>query len=228
MTVPALAARIPESDTVDPSVARQLRLGLEYLAAGGIDQAIEAFQSGLAAVGAESSGDISVETVSELHSKLGNACMLRGDLELAGENYKAALRLAPHLTFCWCNLGNVYLKSARPDEAIALYVQALTLNPGHWPSRTNLVQALMATRQYLLAKVLLMELAEERPQDARIHNQLGKLHFELNELEAALQCFRQAVALNPQDSDSIYWTGSIQQNMATSKPPKQPTRRPPG
>jgi hypothetical protein len=65
----------------------------------------------------------------------------------------------------------------------------------------------------LLAKVILMELIEERPQHARLHNQLGKLHFELNELELALQCFRQAVVLNPRDSDSMYWTGSIRQKM---------------
>lgn len=213
MTVTALAARLPDAETADSSVARQLRMGLEYLTAGRIDEAIEAFQRGLAVVECEPSDSISAETVSELHSKLGNACMLRGDLELAAENYKAALRLAPHLTFCWCNLGNVYLKSARPEEAIALYVQALTLNPGHWPSRTNLVQALMATQQYLLAKLLLMELVEERPQEAQIHSLLGKLHFELNELESALQCFRQAVVLNPRDSDSIYWMGGIKQKM---------------
>ncbi|HEY5126110.1 MAG TPA: tetratricopeptide repeat protein, partial [Bradyrhizobium sp.] len=188
-------------------------MGLEYLTAGRIDEAIGAFQRGLAAVEREPSESISAATVSELHSKLGNACMLRGDLELAAENYKAALRLAPHLTFCWCNLGNVYLKLARPEEAVALYVQALTLNPGHWPSRTNLVQALVATQQYLLAKLLLMELVEERPNDGQLHSQLGKLHFELNELESAIECFRQAVARNPRDSDSLYWIGGIKQKM---------------
>lgn len=213
MTAPALSLRHPDAGALVSAVARQLRRGLEFLSAGSVDEAIEAFQRGLTAVQHESSGDISAETISELHSKLGNACMFRGDLELAAENYRAALRLAPHLTFCWCNLGSVYLKSARPEEAVALYVQALKLNPGHWPSRTNLVQALMATRQYFLAKLLLEELIGERPQDAGIHHQLGKLHFELNELESALQCFRQAIVLNPQDSDSIYWTGSIQQKM---------------
>jgi Flp pilus assembly protein TadD len=154
-----------------------------------------------------------VEAIAELHAKLGNACMVRGDLESAAENYKAALRLASHLTSCWCNLGNVHLQSGRPQEAITLYRQALTLNPGHWPSRTNLVQALMAIQQYLLAKSLLVELVDERPQDARLRNQLGKLHFELNELEPAIECFRQAVALNPGDSDSIYWIGSVKQKM---------------
>jgi len=209
MTPSAPAARHPDPGSPDSVIARQLRAGLEYLSAGNIDEAIEAFQRGLAAP----AGEASTETISELHSKLGNACMLRGDLELAAENYKAALRLAPHVTFCWCNLGNVYLKSARPEEAITLYLQALTLNPGHWPSRTNLVQALMATRQHLLAKLLLEELLEERPQDAAIHHQLGKLYFEVNDLDSALQCFAQAIVLNPFDSDSAYWIGSIRQKM---------------
>jgi Flp pilus assembly protein TadD len=143
--------------------------------------------------------------------------MVRGDLEFAASNYRAALRLAPQLTSCWCNLGNVHVKAGKPQEAIALYVQALTLNPGHWPSRTNLAQALMATQQYLLAKLLLMELVDERPQDAQIHSQLGKLYFELNELQSALECFRQAAVLNPGDADTIYWIGGIKQELGESE-----------
>src|ERR1700737_62514 len=211
MTAITLAARLP--DAADSSILRQLRLGMEYYTAGRIDEAIAAYQQGLAAVEPESSERVSTETISELHANLGNACMLRGDLEFAAENYKAALRLAPHLTFCWCNLGNVRLKTGKPHNAVAPYVQALTLEPGHWPSRTNLVQALMATQQYPLAKQLLMELLEERPQEAGLHHQLGKLYFEVNELEAAIECFRQAVILNPGDSDSIYWIGGIKQRL---------------
>jgi hypothetical protein len=107
----------------------------------------------------------------------------------------------------------VQLKAGRPQDAIALYGQALTLDPGHWPSRTNLVQALIATRQHLLAKMLLVELVDERPQDAELRNQLGKLHFELNEPDAALECFRQAAAASPRHSDSLYWIGGIKQQM---------------
>ena len=213
MMAPALATEIPDTEIAGAYAARQLQIGLEYYTAGRIDEAIAAYRQGLAAVERESSDRVSAETISELHANLGNACMLRGDVEFAAESYKAALRLAPHLTFCWCNLGNVHLKTGKPQEAIALYLQALALNPGHWPSRTNLVQALMATRQYPVAKQLLMELLEERPQDGALHNQLGKLYYELKEPEAAMECFRQAVVLNPRDSDSIYWIGGIKQGL---------------
>jgi tetratricopeptide (TPR) repeat protein len=217
MTTSASATRVPEAEISGAHAVRQLDMGLAHVAAGRIDEAMAAYQRGLAVAENGPAGCVAVETVSKLHANLGNACMLRRDLESAAANYKAALRLAPHLTSCWCNLGNVQLDRGKPDEAISLYVEALKLNPAHWPSRTNLVQALMATRQYLLAKLLLMELIEERPQDAQIHNQLGKLHVDLDELESAIECFRRAAILNPGDADPIYWIGGIKQRLGETE-----------
>ena len=213
MTTSVSATRVPGAEISGAHAARYLHAGLEHYAAGRIDQAISAYRRGLAVAGNGPPGFVTVETVSQLHSNLGNACMRRGDLEQAAGSYKAALRLKPDLTSCWCNLGNIELRTGNPDHAVALYLQALTLSPGHWPSRTNLVQALMATRQYLLAKLLLTELIEERPQDAGIHNELGKLYVELNELESALECFRRAAILAPGDAEPIYWIGGIRQRL---------------
>ena len=213
MPATAFATSLPDADAVSSLAERQLRLGLEYYGAGRTEEAIAAFQLGLAAVENASPGTVSVETISELHSRLGNACLLRGDLELAGASYKAALRLAPHLTDCWCNFGNVHLRTGKPQDAIALYLQALKLNSRHWPARTNLVQALMDTQQYIVAKALLLELIDERPQDSQIRHQLGKVHFELNELEPAVESFQAAIARNPRDAESINWIGGIKQTM---------------
>ena len=211
MSASALAISVPDVEDAGSLPARQLRLGMDHYGSGRTEQAIAAFQLGLAAVGNASPGDVSTETISELHARLGNASLLHGDFESAGENYKAALRLAPHLTDCWCNLGNVLLKTGEVQNAIALYLQALNLNSRHWPARTNLVQALMTTKQYVVAKALLLELIEERPQDSQIRHQLGKVHFELNEVEVALESFQAAVALNPRDAESINWIGGIKQ-----------------
>jgi tetratricopeptide (TPR) repeat protein len=213
MPATAFATSAPDADIAAAFTSRQLRMGREYYGAGRINEAIEAYRRGLAAVAKEAPGVVPVETVAELHSRLGNACMVGGDLESAGANYKAALRLAPHLTDCWCNLGSVNHKTGKPQDAIALYLQALKLNSSHWPSRTNLVQALMTTQQYLVARALLLEMINERPQDGQLRHQLGKACFELNELEPAIEHFELAVALNPRDADSIYWIGGIRQRM---------------
>jgi glutathione synthase/RimK-type ligase-like ATP-grasp enzyme len=58
---------------------------------------------------------------------------------------------------------------------------------------------------------VLNELAEERPEDAPVQHQLGKASFELNEVDAALEHFNRAVALNPRDAESLYWIGGIRQ-----------------
>jgi tetratricopeptide (TPR) repeat protein len=213
MTAALLAASCPDADVADSIVTRLLRAGQQHYTAGRIDEAIDAYHRGLAAAAHQPPADAAVETIAELHSNLGNAGMVRGDLDLAADNYKAALRLSPDLTACWCNLGNVHLKRGKPQEAVQLYLQALTLQPGHWPSRTNLVEALMATHQYPVARLLVTELLEERPRDSKLHHQLGKVYFELNEPQAAIECFRQAVVLDPCDADSLYWIGGIQQRL---------------
>jgi tetratricopeptide (TPR) repeat protein len=204
----AASATLPESPA-----ERALRSGTDFLAAGRIDDAISVLRHGLAEAEGESPGQTSAGMVAELHFKLGNAGMTCGDLDMAAASYSAALRLKPDMTHCWCNLGNVYLKWNRAQDAIKLYLHALSLDPGHWATRTNLAHALIATKQTILAKVLLIELTVERPQDPLIHNQLGKLYADLSELGAAIDCFERAVSLNPQDANSIYCIGNMRQKM---------------
>jgi tetratricopeptide (TPR) repeat protein len=210
VTTSALAVQ-PAEPLTSPA-ARHLQRGQDHYAAGRIDEAIAALQAGLDAAGRDSA-DAPTEIIAGLHAELGNAYMRRGLLNLASGNYKAALRLAPHLTSSWCNLGDVHLKTGRARDAIPLYLQALKLNPAHSTSHNHLVEALMATKQYLAARALLQELLEERPQVGQLQYQLGKVCFELNETESAIRHFEQAIALNPNDADSRYWIGGIKQKM---------------
>ena len=217
MTASALAPSLPGAEPAGASAVHWLRIGQDHYAAGRNDEAVTAFQLGLAAAEAQPAASTPIETVADLHSKLGNACMVRGNLELATAHYKAALRLVPTLTPCWCNLGNVLVQTGKPQEAIAYFLEALKLNPRHWATRTNLVQALAATKQYIIAKALLQELLGEQPDNAALHHQLGKVQYELEEVPAAVECFEKAIALNPRDSDSLYWIGGIRQRLGDDK-----------
>jgi tetratricopeptide (TPR) repeat protein len=192
-------------------VSQQLLIGQKHYDTGEVEAAIAAYRCVLDA--ARPDAGCRIETAATLHAKLGNCNMVCGRLDLAAECYKSALQLLPHLTSCWCNLGNVYQQTGKIAEAIALYLQGLRHDPAHWPSRTNLAQALMAARQNVAARALLLELAEERPQDGTIAHQLGKTCFALNDTEAALRHFRQAIAVNPGDAESLYWIGGIMQTM---------------
>jgi tetratricopeptide (TPR) repeat protein len=207
----ASAAFAADAELAELPAARALRRGTGDLAAGRIEQAVIAFRSGLAEAADENPQRSSAKTIAELHFKLGNAGMLSGDLDLAAASYSAALGLQPDMTAGWCNLGNIYQKWDRPRDSIQLYLHALSIDPSHWATRTNLAQALIATSQIVLAKVLLIELATERPQNAPVRHQLGRLYAELNEFEAALDCFSQAVTLNPNDADSLYCLGNMRQ-----------------
>jgi tetratricopeptide (TPR) repeat protein len=209
--VSSLATTPSAEDMIHLPMVQHLVQGQEHHAAGRLEEAIAAYRSGLDAAGSDAADHLAMATKAELHAKLGNAHMVRGQLDLAGLNYTSALRIAPHLTACWCNLGNVQMQSGNAEGSIAFYLQALKTNATHWPTRTNLAQALIATGQMVVAKSLLSELAEERPMDSAVQHHLGKVSFELNEVEAALGHFTQAAALNPRDAESLYWIGAIRQ-----------------
>jgi tetratricopeptide (TPR) repeat protein len=213
VTLSQLATTPSAEDMLHLPMVQHLVLGQEHHSAGRLDEAIACYRSGLDATGNDAGNHIAMATRAELHAKLGNAHMVRGQLDLAGLNYTAALRIAPNLTACWCNLGNVQMQGGNAEGAIAFYLQALKQNAKHWPTRTNLAHALIATGQMVVAKSLLSELAEERPIDSQVQQQLGRVCFELNEIEAALRHFREATSLNPQDAESLYWIGAIHQEL---------------
>jgi tetratricopeptide (TPR) repeat protein len=216
----ALAA----SATGTLDISDMLRAGREHYRRGEIRHAIAVFQVGLARA-ATASISVAVDCVAELHAALANAFMLCDDIASAGEHYKAALRIAPHLVACWCNLGIVHQRSGQTQDAVALYLEALRRNPGHRPSRTNLVQALVATRQFAIARTLLLELLEETPEDADLRSQLGKVCFELGETEEAVAQFERAVVLAPGQAENFYWIGAIRQASRPRRRRPTPTPR---
>jgi tetratricopeptide (TPR) repeat protein len=215
MQTTAFAGTSPGNEGDGSIVQQALREGMQLFRDGRARDAIAAFQRGLRE--AEKAGTESVETMSDLYARLGNVAAACGDFQLASVNYQAALKIGPHLTNCWSSFADLYLRSGQHQIAIQLYLQALKLNPRHWAARANMVHALMMGKQYLIAKAILTELKGERPQDASIHHLLGKTLFELNEIEPAIASFREAIALNPKDAESINWIGAIKQSVGDDK-----------
>ncbi len=144
-----------------------------------------------------------------LHAAAGTAHLARGDLAAALLSFEAERALTPDAPDCLCRLGNVHLKMKHLDQAMASYRAALDAEPRHRAARLNLALALRSAERYDECKQILLALAAERPSDAFVRNQLGRVHVLCREFDAALGFFRQAVSLDPHDADSLYWIGGV-------------------
>ena len=154
VTASNAATPFSPDEIVPLPVVQQLALGQELQSQGRLDEAVAAFRSGLAAIG-DGINQVVIATRAELHAGLGNAFMARGDLDAGGRQLQGSAparaehdRLLVQPRQCAMQTGNA-------QDAIPLYLQALKLNPSHWPARTNLAQALIATGQMVVAKALL-------------------------------------------------------------------------
>jgi Flp pilus assembly protein TadD len=75
-------------------------------------------------------------------SNLGGVLQIQGRLDEAEREYQGALRQDPRLTEALVNLGELYTKQGRYEEALPLLRRALQVSPDVPRQRTNLRQAL--------------------------------------------------------------------------------------
>jgi tetratricopeptide (TPR) repeat protein len=120
---------------------------------------------------------------------------------------------AEKIAHYYARMGDVYLEQRDMARAAACYNSALHLNPRQWSARMNLLK----TRSYVTeddsSKAFLQGMLAEQPQNVNLLNQLGKLHFKLYECTLALECFQQALAIEPENADSLYWMAGLQQTI---------------
>ena len=106
------------------------------------------------------------------------------------------------------NLGNVYEKQGRLNEAMQEYKKALRLNPNHEVAHNNLgfVYAKQgrldeAIKEYNLSLSL-------KPNYAKVHNNIGDVYYKQGHLNEAINEFLVAIKLNPDLSIAHYNLGN--------------------
>ena len=106
------------------------------------------------------------------------------------------------------NLGNVFFRSGRMDEAIAHYQKALAIQPRYALALNNLGNTFLrigrvddAIEQYQKALVL-------QPDDAGTHDHLGNALLKQGQVNEAIAHFRTALALRPDDAEAHDFLGN--------------------
>ncbi len=99
------------------------------------------------------------------------------------------------------NLGLVYFKQQRFDEAIKEYTMALKLNPNYAEAHNNLGVAYREKGEINKAIGHYEIAIKLNPDYDSVYNNLGVLYFEIEEIDKAIEHYQTALKLKPEDPD---------------------------
>jgi len=138
---------------------------------------------------------------SDAHNYLGKVHESQGRMDDAIAEYQMALSnpqyetpQKPHL-----NLGLIYLRQNRHQEAAAAFGKALRIDPGNYMARSGLGRAYLSVGKIKEAIAEYEEAARLAPEDPDVHYDLGEAYLKGEAHALAAAAIEKAVALSPQD-----------------------------
>jgi tetratricopeptide (TPR) repeat protein len=132
--------------------------------------------------------------LADVHLNLGNVLSTQGQFREAKSCYTEAMRLAPDLALSYNNMGQVFQAEGNRGEAVAWYRQALQRNPTSPRFRINLAVALTELEEFTEAMQHCQAVLSLDARCAEAHNSLGLIHIAHGRYDAAVRCFRSAIA----------------------------------
>ncbi len=110
-------------------------------------------------------------------------------------------------------LGVVECQCGRLDEGIALYRQAIALNPAYTGARENLCLALWKRGKELIEESISMysQIVTFEPTNIQAYGNLGTILQDQNKLDEALAYYQQALSVDPENSTLLNNIGVILQ-----------------
>ncbi len=148
----------------------------------------------------------------------GSWYVLRGDYELAAEQFREALKLNPSSTAARERLAEALCRQGEYSSAINTYEQLLELSPGHTAAMKGLGLAYLAQRQYPKAKEVLEQALAADGNDAQMWLDLGDAAMMAGDRDRAMNSWRKAATIDPKAAEVI--TRAKQRLSCPTKPPK--------
>ena len=141
------------------------------------------------------------------HSNIAMEALAAEQLELAWLNGVRALQLSPQTAHLWVNLGAIYRFAGQHREAESSYLYALQLDPWDRSAMNNLVVLYSIEGRAQDRDYWAVQVARYRDDNPYYHAWLGDQAAELQDWQAALQYYEEALALLPDDSRLLYAAG---------------------
>jgi len=142
-----------------------------------------------------------------------------GNLAQAEQLYRQILQQQPQNADALSLLGVIACQKNQLEQGIALYRQAIALNPNHRQARENLNLALSKHGKNLIDEAMrnLNLMANFSADPTSAHILLGSMYQEQGLLEQALTHYQSALALHPDDANTLNRAGMVLQAQNKSR-----------
>jgi tetratricopeptide (TPR) repeat protein len=131
------------------------------------------------------------------HESLGDALLKKGDVDAAGREFEAALRLSPFDAKIHYDLGVARALQEQLDEAGTHFMDALRLRPDFADAEFNIGQILARQVRYPEAIVYLEQAVRHDPDSANAHAGYGTALLHVGRIDEAVAELAEATRLDP-------------------------------
>jgi len=173
--------------------------GDRHYQAGEIDRAVEDFAKGLRLD----------PTDVNLHNSLGVCYGVLKDYDSAFRAFDDAIALAPDEVMPVYNKGYLLLLEGKPDEALACFLEAQAKEPDIFEVVFHIGQILMETDDAERARDYLAAALRANPRSGPAHKLMGDCLTATGAIRQAIQAYKNAVKINPEDADSLSALGGL-------------------
>jgi len=155
----------------NPAYRPHLNLGFIYESRAVYDLAVAEYTTALGWLQQQRPRD--EKTESELHARIGNVHLTKGELALAGGAFAAAVASDPQSTPAYSYLGSLYEKQNRYEDAARMFARALALNPWDGVSCHNFGLLLLRMQQADAAIFFIKRAIDLTPGNASAYSDLA-------------------------------------------------------
>jgi tetratricopeptide (TPR) repeat protein len=117
--------------------------------------------------------------------------------------FKHALAVTKDNDVAENNLGIVYLRQGKLDEAISLLQAAVDLRPDNSPAHENLAKALLQKGQVADALIHYRKLLELQPDNIEVHNIVGTVLIQQGRIRDGVEEWEKVLAIQPDNGNAM-------------------------
>ena len=165
-------------------------------------------------------GDIMI-----LHTMLADKAVGCGETQIAVEEYNKIADIRPQDPLVRMNLGILFQREGRLDEALAAFDSARRINPTFLPALKACVNIEVKLKRFKKAIRLANQIAELAPRDPNALRNLGVVCELAGDYQGALAAYQRAVSVQPTFALAYADMGFLQEKMGHTDAAKDAMRR---